>query len=123
VLVLGYGRLVGKPVSILLRHNHAHVTVIDKPVPDLAQHVREAYVVISGVGSPALITPDMVGEGTVLIDAGTSESGGKIVGDIDPACAHNAKLFTPVPGGVGPVAIAMLFKNLLILAHTHRSLG
>ena len=60
VLVLGFGRLVGKPVSILLRHNGAHVTVIDKPVADLSRHVRESLVVISGVGSPNLITPAMI---------------------------------------------------------------
>ena len=116
VLILGYGRLVGKPVSILLRHNHAHVTVIDKPVADLGIHVRESDVVISGVGHPSLIKPEMLKAGAVLIDAGTSEQGGKIVGDADPECALAASVFTPVPGGVGPIAIAMLFKNLAILA-------
>ncbi len=120
VLVLGYGRLVGKPVSILLRHNHAHVTVIDRPVGDLALHVHESDIVISGVGMPSLITPNMLSEHVVLIDAGTSESDGKIVGDVDPACAAVARILTPVPGGVGPIAIAMLFKNLVILARTHR---
>jgi methylenetetrahydrofolate dehydrogenase (NADP+)/methenyltetrahydrofolate cyclohydrolase len=115
VLILGYGRLVGRPVSILLRHNNAHVTVIDQPVADLATHVREADIIVSGVGRPLLITPLMLREGTILIDAGTSESGGKIVGDADPACNDVAKLFTPVPGGVGPIAVAMLFKNLLRL--------
>ena len=116
VLVLGYGRLVGKPVSIFLRHNYAHVTVIDKPVADLAEHARESDVIIAGVGSPMLITPHMIHPHMVLIDAGTSESGGKIVGDIDPACHDIATLSTPVPGGVGPIAVAMLFKNLLIIA-------
>ncbi len=115
VLILGYGRLVGKPVSILLRHNHAHVTVIDKPILDLAEHARESDIIICGVGLPMLITPHMIHAETILIDAGTSESGGKIVGDIDPACHDIVALSTPVPGGVGPVAIAMLFKNLLIL--------
>lgn len=117
VLVLGYGRLVGKPVSILLRHNHAHVTVIDKPVLDLAEHAQESDIIITGVGSPMLITPSMVHSHAVLIDAGTSEQGGKIVGDIDPECHDIVALATPVPGGVGPIAVAMLFKNLLILAH------
>lgn len=116
VLVLGYGRLVGKPVTILLQHNHAHVTVVDKPIADLATHVRESDIVITGVGSPNLITPDMLGAHTVLIDAGTSEAGGRIVGDADPRCADVAALFTPVPGGVGPIAVAILFKNLVILS-------
>lgn len=116
VLILGYGRLVGVPVSILLRHNHAHVTVIDKPVSDLAVHVRESALVIAGVGRSGLITPDMLSGEPILIDAGTSESGGKIVGDIDPACALHARLMTPVPGGVGPIAVAMLFRNLILLS-------
>lgn len=116
VLVLGFGQLVGKPVSILMRHNGAHVTVIDKPVSDLALHVSEALVVISGTGSPRLVTKAMVNARHVLIDAGTSESEGKLVGDIDPDAAGTAALFTPVPGGVGPITVAMLMRNLCILA-------
>lgn len=116
VLVLGFGQLVGKPVSILMRHNGAHVTVIDKPVSDLALHVSEALVVISGTGSPRLVTKAMVNARHVLIDAGTSESDGKLVGDIDPDAAGTAALFTPVPGGVGPITVAMLMRNLCMLA-------
>lgn len=63
----------------------------------------------------------MISERVVLIDAGTSEQGGKIVGDADPRCAEKAHVFTPVPGGVGPIAIAMLFKNLVILARLRQS--
>lgn len=116
VLVLGFGQLVGKPVSILMRHNGAHVTVIDKPVSDLVVHVRESLVVISGTGSPRLVTKAMVNARHILIDAGTSESEGKLVGDIDPDAAGYAALYTPVPGGVGPVTVAMLMRNLCILA-------
>ena len=116
VLVLGFGQLVGKPVSILMRHNGAHVTVVDKPIADLALHVRDALVVISGTGSPSLVTKEMILGRHILIDAGTSESGGKLVGDIDPAAASVAALFTPVPNGVGPVTVAMLMRNLCILA-------
>lgn len=115
VLVLGYGRLVGVPASILMRHNHAHVTVIDREISDLAQHVRESEIIISGVGKSGMITPPMLMPGVVIIDAGTSESGGKIVGDADPRCAPIASLFTPVPGGVGPIAVSMIFKNLCVL--------
>jgi methylenetetrahydrofolate dehydrogenase (NADP+)/methenyltetrahydrofolate cyclohydrolase len=118
VLVLGYGRLVGVPASIFMRHNHAHVTVIDREISDLASHVRESSVIISGVGKQGLVTPEMLSPSTVLIDAGTSEAGGKIVGDADPRCAEIASIFTPVPGGVGPIAVAMIFKNLCILART-----
>ncbi len=116
VLVLGHGRLVGRPASIFLRHNDATVTVIDQQVADLAVHTREAKLIVSGVGKSGLITPAMISPGVVLIDAGTSEAGGKIIGDVDPACANVASVFTPVPGGVGPIAVAMIFKNLVMLA-------
>ena len=115
-LVLGHGRLVGVPASILLRHNSAHVTVIDKDIPDLKAHALESDILISGVGKPGLITPDMVTSRTVLIDAGTSEAGGRIVGDAHPLCQEVAGVSTPVPGGVGPIAVVMIFKNLCILA-------
>jgi methylenetetrahydrofolate dehydrogenase (NADP+)/methenyltetrahydrofolate cyclohydrolase len=121
VLVLGYGRLVGVPASILMRHNHAHVTVIDREIADLAQHVRESAIIISGVGKQGLITPEMLTPGVALIDAGASEAGGKIVGDADPRCADIAGVFTPVPGGVGPIAVAMIYKNLCILTRGEKS--
>jgi methylenetetrahydrofolate dehydrogenase (NADP+)/methenyltetrahydrofolate cyclohydrolase len=120
VLVLGYGRLVGVPASILMRHNHAHVTVIDREISDLADHVRESSIIISGVGKQGLIAPEMLSLSTVLIDAGASEAGGKIVGDADLRCAEIASVFTPVPGGVGPIAVAMIFKNLCLLARSKK---
>lgn len=119
VLILGHGRLVGAPAALLMRHNHAHVTVVDKEVEHLADLTREADIIISGVGQPGILRPDMLKQGVVLIDAGTSEDGGKIVGDADPRCADVAALFTPVPGGVGPITVAVIFKNVSILA-THR---
>jgi methylenetetrahydrofolate dehydrogenase (NADP+)/methenyltetrahydrofolate cyclohydrolase len=116
VLVLGHGRLVGAPVALLMRHNGAHVTVIDRPVADLLREVRESEIIISGVGKPGMLTPEMFTEGSVLIDAGTSESAGRVVGDAHPDCASRVALSTPVPGGVGPLAVVMLFKNLALLA-------
>ena len=120
-LVLGHGRLVGIPAALLLRHNDAHVTVIDRPISDLLEYTRESDIIISGVGSPGLITPTMLHEGVVLIDAGTSEEGGRVVGDAEPLCAEIASVFTPVPGGIGPITIAMIFKNLVLLAQIPRS--
>lgn len=114
-LILGYGRLVGVPASILLRHNYAHVTVVDREIRDLDVHTKESDIIISGVGKQGLIVPEMLTPGVVLIDAGTSEAGGKIVGDVAPSCAEVASIFTPVPGGVGPIAVSMIFKNLCIL--------
>ncbi len=72
-------------------------------------------IIVSGAGDPGIVKPHIVKEGVVLIDAGTSEQGGVIVGDIDPACADKASLYTPVPGGVGPVAVACLYRNILTL--------
>ncbi len=120
VLVLGYGRLVGIPASLLFRHNGAHVTVIDKSIPNLAEHTRESDIIVCGVGKPGLLTKEMLKEGSVVIDAGTSEQGGKIMGDADVRCALVASVFTPVPGGIGPIAVALIFKNLLVLATARR---
>ncbi len=113
-VVVGEGRLVGKPTAIMLREQGAEVHIVSLEQSSL-EMLKDAEVVVSGAGSPGLIKPEMVKEGVILIDAGTSESAGKLVGDCDPRCADVASVFTPVPGGVGPVAVAMLFKNLAIL--------
>lgn len=114
VVVVGEGRLVGKPVAQMLRAEGAAVRVLTLEQGSLAE-LKDADIVVSGAGSPHLIKPEMLKQGVVLIDAGTSESGGKVVGDCDPACASVASVFTPVPGGIGPIAVAMLFKNLSTL--------
>jgi methylenetetrahydrofolate dehydrogenase (NADP+)/methenyltetrahydrofolate cyclohydrolase len=114
-VVIGRGRLVGKPVAAWLSREGAYVTVASTETTDLSSVTSEADLIVSGVGVPSLIKPEMIKEGSVLIDAGTSEQGGKTVGDIDPACAEGAALFTPTPGGIGPITVAMLFKNLLAL--------
>lgn len=116
-VVVGNGRLVGAPSAAWLASRGAEVTVLDEEsFASRAQQLQGANIVIAGAGSPHLITPELVSEGVVLIDAGTSESNGAIVGDIDPACAEKASVFTPVPGGIGPLAVACLFKNVLALA-------
>ncbi len=115
-VVVGEGFLVGAPVAMWLRQQGAEVTVVNDTTTDLAAALHNADIIVSGAGSPGLITPDMLKEGVVLIDAGTSELGGKLVGDADPACAAKCSLFTPVPGGVGPVAVACLFANVMKLA-------
>jgi methylenetetrahydrofolate dehydrogenase (NADP+)/methenyltetrahydrofolate cyclohydrolase len=116
-VVVGDGALVGRPVSRMLRGMGAEVSVVTLEQGSLSQ-LKDADIVVSGAGSPRLIKPDMLKRGVALIDAGASESGGKVAGDADPACADIASVFTPVPGGVGPVAVAMLFKNLLELVRT-----
>ncbi len=110
-VVVGQGRLVGRPVADLLRMRGARVTVVDKG-DDVASVTMGADIVVLGAGVPELLRPEMIQEGVVIIDAGTSESNGKIVGDASAACTAKARLITPVPGGVGPVAVAELFVNL-----------
>lgn len=119
IVVIGKGKLVGKPVALWLLSQGYPPTILDKG-DDVKMEVAGADVVISGAGSPHLITPDMVKDGAVLIDAGTSDVGGKNVGDIDPACADKASVAALVPGGVGPITIAKLFENVVTLAeHSH----
>lgn len=118
-VVVGRGKLVGRPVATWLASQGAEVKVIGKDSweDDLfAVALAKADIIITGAGVPKLITPDMVREGTIVIDAATSDVAGSIVGDVDPAVAAKARIFSPVPGGVGPITVAMLFKNLVTLA-------
>jgi len=111
-VVVGQGKLVGRPVLALLRRMGADTITIYRDTPDPASVLKEADIIVSGAGQAHFITPEMIKEGAVLIDAGTSESNGAIAGDFHPDCASRTSVFTPVPGGVGPVAVAMLFKNV-----------
>jgi methylenetetrahydrofolate dehydrogenase (NADP+)/methenyltetrahydrofolate cyclohydrolase len=77
--------------------------------------LQRADIIISGIGKPHFVTLDMVREGVCIFDAGTSEDGGVVTGDVHPDVAHKASLFTPVPGGIGPVTIAILLRNLVSL--------
>ncbi|MDO8521183.1 MAG: bifunctional 5,10-methylenetetrahydrofolate dehydrogenase/5,10-methenyltetrahydrofolate cyclohydrolase [bacterium] len=120
VLIIGHGRLVGVPAELFFRHNDTHVTVVGREVVRLGELTREADIIICGAGQQGLLQPKMLKPGVVVIDAGTSEQGGKIVGDADPKCADVASMFTPVPGGVGPIAVALIFKNLLVLAQKYK---
>jgi methylenetetrahydrofolate dehydrogenase (NADP+)/methenyltetrahydrofolate cyclohydrolase len=116
VVVVGRGRLVGAPAAELLKELGAHVTVITQDEGSLTE-LKDADIVVLGAGEPGLVKPEMLKEGVVLIDAGTSEAAGRLMGDADPACAEVASIFTPVPGGIGPIAVAMIFKNLAELGH------
>lgn len=114
VVVIGQGRLVGQPVARLLEEAGAKVTVCNDETKDLAANTKAASVIISGTGQAGLITRDMVSAGSVIIDAGTSEAGVKIAGDVDPELYDDPDIrVTPTPGGVGPMTVAVLFENLL----------
>jgi methylenetetrahydrofolate dehydrogenase (NADP+)/methenyltetrahydrofolate cyclohydrolase len=113
---IGAGFLVGAPAATWLKQQGAEVEVVTLESGDMSAALRAADIIVSGAGSPHFIKPDMLKEGVVLIDAGASEQGGILVGDADPACAAKCSLFTPVPGGVGPLAVACLFDNVVTLA-------
>ncbi|MEK7134371.1 MAG: bifunctional 5,10-methylenetetrahydrofolate dehydrogenase/5,10-methenyltetrahydrofolate cyclohydrolase [Patescibacteria group bacterium] len=115
IVIVGKGQLVGTPVSEwLTRERMAHdIITKDTSEEEKGMLLRSADVIISGAGVPHMITPDMVKDGVVLIDAGTTEDSGVLVGDVDPLCAEKAALFTPVPGGIGPITVATLYENVL----------
>ena len=124
VVVVGNGLLVGRPAAEYARAKGARVTMITKDATaSLALEIRDADIFILGSGVSGIVTKDMVQEGVIIFDAGTSEDNGKLSGDADPACAEKASLFTPVPGGIGPLTVAVLFHNLVTLVQnrsTHK---
>lgn len=121
-VVIGRSEIVGKPIAMLLLAEHATVTICHSRTADLAAHTREADVLVAAVGRPGLVTPEMVKPGAAVVDVGMNRTDAGLVGDVDPAVAEVAGLITPVPGGVGPMTIAMLLRNTLAAAR-HRRLG
>lgn len=111
-VVVGRSEIVGKPVAFLLLHRHATVTICHSRTPDLAAETRRADILVAAVGRPRLITGAMVKPGAVVIDVGINRIEGKLVGDVDfDSASQAASAITPVPGGVGPMTVAMLLKN------------
>lgn len=116
VVLMGSGRLVGRPLAVWLFRKKATFTVLNAKTTNTLFFTKKADILISGVGKPNLIKGNMIKKETVVIDAGTSIEKGKIRGDVDPkSVAKKAGYLSPVPGGVGPLAVACLIKNLLIL--------
>lgn len=118
-VVIGRSDIVGKPVALLLLHAHATVTICHSGTRDLAAHTRRADVLVVAVGRPGLLTAKMVRPGAAVIDVGTNRVEGpdgarRLVGDVDADSVREvAGWLTPVPGGVGPMTIAMLIENTL----------
>ncbi len=113
-VVIGRSNIVGKPVSVLLTERNATVTVCHSKTKGLGSHTRRADILVVAVGKPNLIKVGMVKAGAVVIDVGTNRVGGKLVGDVDfENVRKKAGFITPVPGGVGPMTVAMLMKNTL----------
>ena len=115
VVIFGQGRLVGLPAFLYARAKGARVEVVTEDTTDVYSLTKDADIIILGVGQPNLLTPDMVREEVVVFDAGASEDGGLLVGDASEALVSKAKLLTPVPGGIGPMTVILLFRNLLKL--------
>ena len=114
VVVVGRGMLVGEPVAMLLKQRAKRLIVCDRKTKSLSHETKKADILISAVGQPNLIKKEMVKKGAVVIDAGTAKYKGKIVGDVDFAnVSPKISYITPVPGGVGPVTVAMLLANVV----------
>ncbi len=119
-VVLGRSDIVGKPMAHLLMQQNATVTICHSHTLDLAQHTLEADILVAAVGVPAMVSPDMVKTGSVVIDVGINRTQAGIVGDVDPGAADVAAYLTPVPGGVGPMTIACLLENAVKCARYRR---
>ena len=117
-VVIGRSNIVGKPMSMLLLHKNATVTICHSRTKDLKEVVRGADIVVAAVGRAKFVTADMVKEGAVVIDVGINRmDDGKLCGDVDfENVADKCSYITPVPGGVGPMTIAMLMKNTVAAA-------
>ncbi len=117
IAVLGSGKLVGQPMAAWFKHQQIEPIIFDINNPIDVDILRTADIIVSGMGVAGCVTSDMVKDGVIIIDAGTSDEGGTLSGDVDPSVADKASVFTPVPGGVGPITVAILFKNLITLHH------
>lgn len=112
-VVIGRSDIVGKPMAMMLLHSGGTVTICHSKTRNLAEHTRRADILVSAVGKAGFVTADMVKDGAVVIDVGINRNAdGKICGDVDFAAVEpKASYITPVPGGVGPMTVAMLMKN------------
>ncbi|MBI2136647.1 bifunctional methylenetetrahydrofolate dehydrogenase/methenyltetrahydrofolate cyclohydrolase FolD [Candidatus Woesearchaeota archaeon] len=114
VVVIGRSNIVGKPVAVLLLERDATVTICHSKTKDLVEECKKADILISAVGKKGLVTKDIVKKDAVIIDVGITKSDGKLYGDVDfDNVKKIASWITPVPGGVGPMTIAMLLENTL----------
>jgi methylenetetrahydrofolate dehydrogenase (NADP+) / methenyltetrahydrofolate cyclohydrolase len=145
-VVLGRSDIVGKPVAMMLMNRNATVTVCHSRTCDLAGHTRQADILVAAIGKPAMVTPEMIKPGATVIDVGINrvvdkqklrdyfgenekrqqefeKKGSTLVGDVHPRVAEVAGAITPVPGGVGPLTIAMLMANTVKAARMRRGLA
>lgn len=114
ILLIGKGKLVGAPLEKILTASGHDVEVIDREIPNLDQRTKQADVIITATGSPAILYPDMIKHGAVVVDAGVASEEGRTVGDLAPAVyERNDLIITPEKGGVGPLTVCALFENVI----------
>jgi methylenetetrahydrofolate dehydrogenase (NADP+)/methenyltetrahydrofolate cyclohydrolase len=123
-VVVGRSAIVGKPMAHLLLQRNATVTICHSRTQDLQRHTLDADVLVAAVGRLHLISADMVKAGATVIDVGMNrdESSRKVLGDVDPGAMERAAYMTPVPGGVGPMTIAMVLQNAVTAARLRRDI-
>ena len=127
-VVIGRSNIVGKPLAVLLarpgRYGNATVTLCHSHTPDLAAECRQADFIFAAIGKPRFVTSDMVKKGAVIIDVGINRTDAGLCGDVDfDGVKDMVSAITPVPGGVGPMTIAMLLKNTLQSWHQRTGYG
>ena len=120
-VVIGRSNIVGKPVAQLLVQRNATVTVCHSRTQDLQRHTLDADVLVAAVGRLHLVSADMVRVGATVIDVGMNRTDEGLLGDVDPGAAERAAYMTPVPGGVGPMTIAMVLQNAVTAARLRRA--
>lgn len=115
-IVIGSGKLIGRPMAFWLMSNKATVTILNSRTKDISEFTKKADIIICGAGKAGMIRGSMIKKGAVIIDAGSNYKNGKIFGDVDfKTVSKKAGYITPVPGGVGPMTVAMLLENLVKL--------
>ncbi len=119
-VVLGRSDIVGKPMALLLLHQNATVTICHSKTPNLAEECRRADILVAAMGRPAFVTGEFIKPGATVIDVGMNRPPSGLVGDVNPDdVKEKAGAYTPVPGGVGPLTIAMLMANTVRAAEQH----
>jgi len=114
ILLIGRGKLVGEPLEKILKSSGYDVEVVDREIRDLAKHTQKADIIITATGSPAVLYPDMIKQGAVVVDAGVASEEGKTVGDLSQEVYKRDDLtITPAKGGVGPLTVCALFENVI----------
>jgi len=121
-VVIGRSEIVGRPVAMLLLQAHATVTICHSRTADLAAETRRADILVAAVGVPGIVTPEMVKHGATVLDVGLTRTDEGIRGDVDRAVAEVAGRLTPMPGGTGPMTIALLLRSAVKAARYRRGL-